>query len=129
MNLLSDEGCHCAEIISALGCYTVVTVVTVILMSVMNHDHIGEKAELTWASVLGLTEGAVGHALHPVDWAQGRVSRGIERVNNNLLGAFNLSSAKRAASATSLRILEEVFIKSDGDISSENSWKGFLESS
>jgi len=47
MNLLSDEGCHCAEIISALGCYTVVTVVTVILMSVMNHDHIGEKAELT----------------------------------------------------------------------------------
>lgn len=107
MNLLSDEGCHCAEIISALGCYTVMTVVTVILMSVMNHDNIGEKAELTWAPVL--TEGAVGHALHPVDRAQGRVSRRIERVNNNLLGAFDLSSAKRAASATSLRILEEVF--------------------
>ena len=112
MNVLSDEGGHCAEIISALGCNTVMTVVTVILMSLMNHDHVCEKAELTWASVLWLTEGAVGHALHPVDRAQGSVARGIERVNNNLLGAFNLSSAKRAAPATSLRILEDMFDKS-----------------
>ena len=106
-DVLLDEGGHCAEIISALGCYTVVTVITVIVMNIRNHDNIRDKAQLTWAPVVGLTEGRVGHALHPVDWAQGRVPRGIERIHNNLLGAFDLSSAKWTASAISLWILKQ----------------------
>ena len=107
MDVLLDEGGHCVEIISALCCYTVVTVITVIVMKIMNHDNICDKAQLTWASVVCLTEGGVGHTLHPVDWAQGRVPRGIERIHNNLLGAFDLSSAKWTASAISLWVLEK----------------------
>ena len=53
MAVLSDEGCRSAEVISALCCYTFMTVVTVIVMNVMNvmnvmyHDHTGLKDQLT----------------------------------------------------------------------------------
>ena len=50
MDVLSDEGCRCAEIISTLCCYTVMTVSTIIVMIVMivmNQNYISSQAQLT----------------------------------------------------------------------------------
>ena len=103
--LSSKEGLGCAEVISALRGDTIMTIITVIVMSVMNHDVICPEP-LTWAAIMRLTERTIGDPLSPGHGAQCRVSLGVEGVHNYLLRSFDLGSTKRTASPTPLRVLD-----------------------